>query len=127
MSAHDEKLIGLELIELANALDSVRILADCERAGCLPTASELRQVCRATSATVHLIGERLRQLGADLASDAAAGPEEAIDEEDEPAVSRAAAAVSAAVRRRRAGGRRDAAATPARSRVRRPARPGRRR
>lgn len=122
MSAHDERFIGLELIELANALDSVRILADCERAGCLPTASELRQVCRATSATVYLIGERLRHLGAAMASDGAP-----VAEEEELPVSRAGAVASAAVRRRRAGGRRGARATPARSRVRRPARPGRRR
>lgn len=118
MSAHDERFLGLELIELANALDSVRILADCERAGCLPTASEMRQVCRATSATINLIGDRLRQLGGQLASDGAGVPE----------LSRGGAAVaSAAVRRRRGAGRRGGAAPRARSRGRRPARPAPRR
>ena len=122
MSAHDDRFIGLELIELAHALDSVRILADCERAGCLPTASEQRQLSRATSATVHLVGERLRQLGVALATDPAETETEA-----EAVISRAGAAASAAVRRRRAATRRDAAAPPARSRVLRPARPAPRR
>ena len=124
MSAHDDRFIGLELIELAHALDSVRILADCERAGCLPTASEQRQLSRATSATIHLVGERLRQLGVALASDPAETETEA---EAEAVISRAGAAASAAVRRRRAATRRDAGAPPARSRVLRRARPAPRR
>jgi hypothetical protein len=111
--AHDDRFIGLELIELAHALDSVRILADVERAGCLPTASELRQLSRATSATVQLVGDRLAAEGA--------GTDEAAE------LSRAGAAASAAGRRRREATRRDAGAPPARSRVRRRGRPAPRR
>jgi hypothetical protein len=118
--AHDDRFIGLELIELAHALDSVRILADVERAGCLPTASELRQLSRATSATVQLVGDRLRQLGARLAAEGA-GTDEAAE------LSRAGAAAPAAGRRRREATRRDAGAPPARSRVRRRGRPAPRR
>jgi hypothetical protein len=109
VSAHNDSFLGLELIELANALDSVRLLADCERAGCLPGTGEMRQVSRATSATINLIGERLRQLGGQLASQA---------EE----TSRGAVAASAAVRRPAAGGRRGAGAPRGRRRGRPPAR-----
>jgi hypothetical protein len=71
MAAHEDRMLGLELIELASALEAVRILADVERDGGFASPDETRQACRATSATVGLIVGRLRQLGDTLASDRA--------------------------------------------------------
>ena len=76
MSAHDPEVLGLELIELANALLSVRILADIERCDAFATPSEARLACRAIAATAALIGARLAGLGGELA-DALPGAEAA--------------------------------------------------
>jgi len=60
--ANDNDL-GLELIELAHALTSGRILADLERSGAYGSAAEVRQAMRSIAATIDLIAARLRTLG----------------------------------------------------------------
>jgi hypothetical protein len=59
--------VGLELIELAHALESARIVADLERTRSFGTPSDVREATRAVSATISLICGRLRALGTGLA------------------------------------------------------------
>jgi hypothetical protein len=71
MSTRPESGLGLELIELAHALDSVRIVADLDRTRSFASPRDVREAVRAVSATINLIAARLRHLGSDLAE---AGP-----------------------------------------------------
>ena len=61
--------LGLELIELSHALESVRLVTDCGRTRSFAEAADARVAPRAVSATVGLVSQRLRALGAGLSVD----------------------------------------------------------
>ena len=63
----DRSQLGLELIELAYALDAIRLIADAERDACFGSPAATRKAARAISATIQLVTARLRHLGGDLA------------------------------------------------------------
>jgi hypothetical protein len=58
--------LGLELIELSHALESVRLVSDCDRTRSFADAADARAAPRAVSATVGLVSQRLRALAAAL-------------------------------------------------------------
>jgi hypothetical protein len=61
--------LGLELIELSHALESVRLVSDCGRNRSFADVADARIAPRAVSATVGLVAERLRALAAALSSE----------------------------------------------------------
>lgn len=71
MTTKDDSGLGLELIELAHALESARLISDLTRARALTNADDARLAPRAVSATVGLVAERLRALAARLSEDGA--------------------------------------------------------
>jgi len=77
MSGKRISSLGLELIELSHALESARLVTDLGRACGFAGPADAKAAPRAVSATVALVSQRLRALGAGLslegeADDAAA-------------------------------------------------------
>ena len=69
MSRRRTSGLGLELIELSHALESVRLVSDCGRNRSFADLADARVAPRAVSATVGLVAERLRALAATLSSE----------------------------------------------------------
>jgi hypothetical protein len=66
--------LSLELTELANVLESARLLAECQRTRAFAEIADDRAAVRAVAATVGLVAERLRLTAARLNDDDLAAP-----------------------------------------------------
>ncbi len=62
--------LGLELIDLAHALESVRLMTDLSRERAFPSPAEEKVASNAAAATLGLVSQRLQALGARLSGEA---------------------------------------------------------